>query len=100
MKIIFEEKKQEINIDDLEDSHIVCAIINNDPCLLTKDHKNKFKSFKILTENFSKGNSYTNNDMNLKSYMVSLNNNFKVKAEAFDEEDWKEALQWLIDNAE
>lgn len=100
MKVLLRVKKEEeIHVDDITECHIICAIINKHPCLLTKGYNESKNSvsFKCIDERFVEGHAYgvTPNGV-INTTIDQLKKNSKI--EVFHQKDWKDALQWLIDN--
>lgn len=101
--IIQEETQDTILTKDITEQHIVVAVINGNPCLLNKgetEPEGKL-SFKILNNNFTKGNcyDYPSLECTLKKMVEHAMKDTSDKVAVFHQSDWKQALQWLIDNA-
>lgn len=101
MKIIIKEEEEEvINVNKINQNHIIVGFIDNNPVILAATYYMSGKyCFKILNKNFTKGNSYT------KGFGINVGYNSISDAiktydngifEAFT--NWREALQWLLDN--
>ena len=102
MKPIIEKENQKtILTSKINKKHIVVGIIGCEPAIL---YCNKFDdlstlSFLCLDVDTTLGNSFTHYECDsvkeIVEYCLSCDN----KIEVFRQEDWKKALQWLIDNA-
>lgn len=93
-------KEDVILTSEITDSHIVLAVISKSPCILTKvyvEPESKMK-FVTLSNSFSYGLGYTSPFNTLKETVEwAINKGYPIAV--FHQEDWKQALQWLIDNA-
>jgi len=86
-------------------NHIVVAVINNDPCILTKDYEsdNSELTFISLSKRCTVGNGYSydsKDDSITKMIKRAKEADTSNKVEVFCYSDWNKALQWLINNAE
>lgn len=102
------ENEKVIEINDITFNHIIVGISKyNEPLILSKGYheENSKLSFMIINTNINgfitNGNGYQfSNDDNSPSKMVRRALHSGCKVEVFKREDWKQALQWLIDNCE
>jgi hypothetical protein len=95
--------------DQITEQHICVAIISGTPCILGKGYHepNHRLSWLILgvtdynhTAIITKGNGYDvsySHDTIQKMVDWAIDNKYTVKV--YKKSDWKQALQWLIDNA-
>ena len=109
MKIITEKHSTEtIHISEVNAKyHIVVAILSGKPTILGKGYNepNKALSFLLLgggnydqTITTGNGYNYSDEDNNVeKMILKAIDRGNKV--EVFRKQDWKNALQWLMDNA-
>lgn len=100
--IIQEETQDTILTKDITEQHIVVAVNNGIPLLLSKGYSEGMKdlTFYNLTYDFTFGNGWDfggNCDTIQKMVEQALSVGYKVAV--FHQSDWKQALQWLIDNA-
>jgi hypothetical protein len=108
------EKKQPtptIAMDEITNDHLVVAVIQGHPCILGKGFNENWGhlSFYILgndqpgTGIITRGNGYNiNQDVETPAEMIrEVLRLFgpKTPIEVFDKKDWKQALQFLIQNA-
>jgi hypothetical protein len=101
MKPVIESQKQDVILtSEITDSHIVVAVIDKSPCLLSKQYKSADKElgYLILDNGFIRGNAFSPYQKTLKEKVEWAINNAENVA-VFHQSDWKQALQWLIDNA-
>lgn len=109
MKIITtEQQTSTIHISEVNaEKHIVVAIIGNTPTILGKGYNehNSALTFFILgsTEDYNttittgNGFDYSHEENNIEKMILrTIRNGNKI--EVFRKQDWKHALQWLIDN--
>lgn len=111
MKVLLkkEEPVDYIHLDDVTTNHLVVAVLNNRPCILSKGYDEEFDhlSFMFLQANdnhdaitigngYSLGRKNTIEKMIIEAYEVFDD----AKLEVFEQKNWKEALQWLIKNVE
>lgn len=100
--IIQEETQDTILTKDITEQHIVVAVIDGCPCILNKGFYDDDKdlAFKIISRDFTNGNCYRFGGENTIQRMVEFAiQNKKATVAVFHQSDWKQALQWLIDNA-
>lgn len=93
--------KLRIPIEELGNKGIVVAVIQNKPCILGKGYCENWKNltFFAINDGITRGNGYNyseTSDNILK--MVERAIHFGGKVETFRDDEWKLALQWLIDN--
>ena len=98
--ILKKENKDVILTSNITTKHIVVGFnLKNNPVILTTEKYNieKYK-LTLINEGFTRNNGYGNfkSIQELVEYYVEKG----WKLEVFYEDDWKKALQWLIDNAE
>ena len=102
MKIQTQKQNDVINIEDINEEYLVVAVIDGNPTILSKgfnEEKTQFGFFKLNTD-FTIGNSYKfNNYGTIQKMIEKVLGCPEDKIEAFHQRNWKEALQWLIDNA-
>lgn len=105
MKIILDNSSEKtIGINEITEEYLVVAIIKNQPCILSKGWNENMENltFFQLTDDFLNGNGFDYGedvDTIEKSIKEAINTH-DSKVEAFHQDNWKEALQWLINNAE
>lgn len=99
MKPSLKKEKNTIFINEINTSHIIVAIDDdNSPVIMTNSDcgDNKYK-FMCLSDQFTLGNCYRE-FYNIQQCII----NYIIrgwKIEVFHQNDWRKALQWLIDNA-
>ena len=109
MKIVTTRQTSTIHISEVDQlKHIVVAVIDGKPTILGKGYheSNKELSFLMLGANepdrliITSGNGYSYNseDDNI-GKMILRAMHYGHRVEVFEKQDWKNALQWLIDNA-
>ena len=104
MKTIIQEDTQDtILTNDITEQHIVVAIIYEQPCILSKgwgQDESKLQ-FNILVDSFMFGNGYDFSPKHntIKKMVEKAMKDSNNKVAVFHQSDWKQALQWLIDNA-
>jgi hypothetical protein len=101
MKPIIEIVKQDVILtSQIKEYHIIVAVINNNPCILTT-HTNGMQNilkFVIVSNEITLGNSYIGGKNSIKERAEwAIENNHPIAV--FHQSDWKDALKWLIDNA-
>ncbi len=99
MKII-EKVEKGILIDNIKDHHIVVAVINRNPCILTRAGFNSGPYFFVcIDDKCIEGNSYRYGKQ--ESIKSAINNAFgpNTEIEVFEGNDWRRALIWLSENA-
>jgi len=93
-----------ININDITEEYLVVAVIDKHPCILGKGYRDDSKDLCFFTLNvdFTQGNGYdfSEEEDTIQKMVKEVLKEPKSKIEAFHQDNWKEALQWLIDNAE
>jgi hypothetical protein len=93
-----------INIEDINEDYLVVAVILGAPRILSKgwEEGNSQFSFFNLKDNFTLGNGipYPGEGNTIQKMIEMAIQEPNSKIEAFHQRNWKEALQWLIDNAE
>ena len=101
--IIKEENQDTILTKDITEQHIVVAVVNKFPCFLTKSYfePDEGLSFQQLNFGENKGNgySYSSDEYTSRLVVEHVLKNITDKVAVFKQDDWKQALQWLIDNA-
>ena len=104
MKIILEKQNTEtIHIDDINENYIVVGVISKKPVIA---YCNKIRNFKTL-EFLIVSDSIIGNSFDFNGGGVNISDAIKYqikttkdsKFEAFHQDNWKDALKWLIDNA-
>lgn len=104
--IIKAEAQDKILTSEITFNHIVVAIIDKSPTILSKGYKEaseqlSFKCISNATEIITMGNGYSFGEIDTIKGMVEYALNVKqANIAVFENTDWKQALQWLIDNAE
>ena len=100
--IIKQEQQDTILTSEITDRHLVVAVINNEPCILTKGHgetKDRL-CFMSIGDAFTNGNGYRFGTLEtIKDMTERAMSDKDSKVAVFPQSDWKAALQWLIDNA-
>ena len=110
MTPILNTENDTILVSDINNTHIVVANINGNPCILGKGFGELgkdlcfflLKNDRIFTNssaNITVGNGFgydQNHDTPAKMVKIALENDNKVAV--FEQDNWKDALQWLIDN--
>lgn len=110
MKVVNTPQTSTIHISEVNQTkHIVVAIIDGRPTILGKGYHelNEQLSFLILgtdesyENTITRGNgySYTSKDDNVEKMILQAMNNGN-KLEVFEKQDWRQALLWLINNAQ
>ena len=99
MKPISKNKENIIFVEDISSKHLVVGITSyGSPVILTNSqYEGNDYEFTCINDQFSERNSY-------KSYSTvqELVENYLEKGwniEVFHEDNWKEALKWLINNS-
>jgi hypothetical protein len=104
MKIQTQKQNDVININDITREYLVVAVINGNPTILSKGWGQDITQlrFKQINESFTEGNGWVfSSEANTIQKMIEMAiQEPNLKIEAFHQRNWKEALQWLIDNAE
>ena len=101
MKPILErENKDVILTSKITSSHIVVGLnLNNNPVILTNEnYYTEIYKLTLFNAGFTQNNGY--GSFESIQELVELYVEAGWKLEVFHEKDWKNALQWLIDNAE
>lgn len=101
MKIVRQIQKTQLLPGDVTENHIVVASvgIDKEPAIITRD---KFDAglykLRTLKDCFTEGNSYSDTEADSLEHCVvkCFKKLKKVELEAFT--DWRDALQWLLDN--
>lgn len=97
--------KEFISIDEITFNHIIVGTSKyNNPLILSKGYYEENANLCFMMINgdnsiITKGNGYAfsnDDDSPCKMVRKAIYNGCKV--EVFDRRDWKQALQWLIDN--
>lgn len=100
---LVENSPDEILIKDVKpELHIVVAVIEGRPCILSKgfDELDNKYSFKALSDSGTNGNGYSRKEADFHETIRYYNSdNTLNRLNVFHEDDWKQALKWLIDNA-
>lgn len=105
MAIVKLKKKEEdvLYPEQVTSNHIVVGIVNGNPCMLNKGFSEPSTqlTFRDLTDHFVTGNGYryTDEEDSIKTMIEWSIKGHGSKIAAFPQKDWKQALQWLIDNA-
>ena len=88
-----------IRLEDITDDHIIVMVRNNKPYILSRDNfgAGSFKFLSISTQ-LSDGNNIEHLRLTKKELLLNYIDDKYSKIEAFYQDDWKEALKWLIDN--
>lgn len=101
MKIVKDKEKVDVcRVSDINERHIIVGILYGEPCIVTKDFNTNRYSFHTLGERFTAGDGYSGYGFKEKSLRELVNTYLgdrENKIEAFS--NWREALQWLLDNA-
>ena len=97
MKIICENYKDAILLKELTPTdYIIVGYIGGNPVILTPDTNLGGKySFRSISGGITYGEGYSS-DTGFKDTLTEYK---EEELQAFKNKDWKEALQWLIDNA-
>lgn len=109
MKILLEQEKSSTTIllKDITEKHLVVGVINGYPCILGKgshEHIEKLTFFLLYGAYgdfiITNGNGFTPPRFmgDHLHYIIKKNIEDGNKVEAFENKDWRKALQWLIDN--
>ena len=101
MKPIITEKQDTILTSEINENHIVVCIVKGKPSILYCEeyHNLSTLSFLCLQDSAIIGNCYENIGCTSIKDVVEYRIKNGDKIEVFQQKDWKEALQWLIDNA-
>ena len=109
MKIIT-QRVSEIQIDNINENHLIVAVIEGLPCILGKGYHelNRSLTFFILgypecrgSGTITEGNGFSyldSHDSIKKMVEMAMASGKDNMVAAFDKDKWKDALQWLIDN--
>jgi hypothetical protein len=104
MKIQTQKQNDVINIEDINEDYLVVAVIHGSPRILSKGwgEDNSQFSFFNLKDDFTLGNGipYSDETNTIQKMIERAIQEPNSKIEVFHQRNWKEALQWLIDNAE
>ena len=96
MKPIITENQDTILTSEITNNHIIVGFIEDIPVILVRvNYDDGSFYFRSLTSEFTNGNGI--GDFNSAKQAVEYK--IESKIEVFRQEDWKKALQWLIDNA-
>ena len=97
--ILKKEDKDVILTNKITNSHIVVGIdLHKHPVILTnKDYGTKDYKFTLFSSGFTRNNGYGKFESIKEIVEYYMNSDWKL--EVFHEKNWKQALQWLIDNA-
>lgn len=103
--IIEQQKQDTILTKDITCKHLIVAVLYNKPCILGKGYYegDEDLSFLILNNagknNITTGNghSFTSKQYN-PQLMVEEVMNRGYKVAVYEQEDWRDALKWLMDN--
>ena len=97
--ILPQRDKDTIPVNEITYKHIVVALDeSNYPVILgNSDCGSDDYKFLCLSDGFSMGNCY----VSFNSMQLCVGNYIKRgwRMQVFNQDDWKKALQWLIDNA-
>ena len=101
MKPIIEKQAEEtILTSEITNEHIVVGFRFKKPVILINKILGDISyNFICLDNGFTRRNGYGAENKSIK-YAVEKQLKYGEKTEVFHENDWKKALQWLIDNAE
>ena len=103
MKIVSEKVEEEILVSDITKKHIVVGVIDGCPVILTLGEFDNFKSLKmmVISEELIRGNSYHHSDISggTLGEIIINSKKFCDKIACLHQDNWKDALKWLIDNA-
>ena len=99
MKPISKNKENTIFIEDISSKHIVVGITSyGSPVILTNSmYEGGDYRFTCINDQFSERNSYNSNSSIQELVERYLENGWNI--EVFHEDNWKEALKWLINNS-
>lgn len=109
MKVVIDTAEDVIKTSEITKKHLVVAIIEGEPCILGKafGQLDECLSFFVLADRNIEGNCITvgngygySEEENSIQAMVEFAIKDRQKVEVFQQKDWKQALQWLIDNAQ
>lgn len=102
MKIIMGKQNNDaINVSEITEEHIVVAIISGKPTILiAQTIYNRDKFFLSISSQVLLSNGYYNIEESSIESIIEFHLNNGAKIECFHQDEWREALQWLIDNAE
>jgi hypothetical protein len=101
MRPVIEISRQDVILtSEITEEHIVVAVINKRPSILSKGYKEPYSelSFNIVNSRFTTGNYIQGGGDKIRDKVEwAIRNDHPIAV--FKQEDWKQALQWLIDNA-
>lgn len=100
--ILKRENKDVILTSKITSIHIVVGLnLDNNPVILTTERYGieKYK-LTLMNKGFTLNNGYGYGSFKSIQKIVEYYVEKGWKLEVFHEDDWKKALQWLIDNAE
>ena len=99
MKPIIEKENQDaILTSEITNNHIVVGIINDEPKILIRENFDEGEFyFRAIRSELINGNGCMGHATIKDGVNHKIGDGHKI--EVFKEEDWKKALQWLIDNA-
>lgn len=101
MTPIIETNQQDtILTKDITEKHIVVAVGKGYPRILSKDYSQHFSelTFLNIADEFVTGNGVSGVGSSIKEKVEwCIKDGYNVAV--FKQQDWKQALQWLIDNA-
>lgn len=106
--IIKQEQQDTILTSEITNNHLIVAIIEGEPCILGRGYYELPKKLiffylyghggqKIITEGNGRDFHELDTIQKMVEYAITANN--KNKLAVYNQDDWKLALQWLIDNA-
>lgn len=96
--IIEKEQKDVICIEDITREHIVVSVYNNRPSIVTCEAYNDEKyRIRPISDSFIIGNGFGFHGSIKEKIMEAMKENYPIAV--FHQSNWKQALQWLIDNA-
>ena len=99
MKPVSKNKENTIFVEDITSKHLVVGITSyGSPVILTNSQYwgNDYK-FTCINDQFSERNSYSSNSSIQELVERYLEKGWNI--EVFHEDNWKEALKWLINNS-
>ena len=103
MKPILKKENEDVILtSNITTKHIVVGFnLKNDPVILTTE-KYGIEEYKLtlMNEGFTRNNGYGYGKFKSIEELVEHYVEKGWKLEVFYEDDWKKALQWLIDNVE
>jgi hypothetical protein len=101
MKPVIEIPRQDVILtSDITEEHIVVAVINKIPSILSKWYKEPCSElrFYIVNNRFTTGNYIRGGGDKIRDKVEwAIRNDHPIAV--FHQDNWKQALQWLIDNA-